>query len=535
MINMNATGEINFKEQISLFWQKKIYFIVPFLIVCTLFLIGSYRLKKIYKSSTTILIGEERAFSSSEQYFYSESGMARLERAVKIKGMILSYEYLKQLIKTLGLDKNEKIRNQALFSYVNMPALSVDEIVERWLLESLRKSIKVELQRSEFLTISVENSDPEKAYLIAKNITQIFIDNSYYTQLKGLEETLDFTNERLSYYKTRVEESEKKLQSFRLGKLQEQREVNSNEQINKLNQFLQSTKININELEKVIQNFDQNLEPIYRNLMTPENSITQKLRNNILDVMSQILTVIIDSDLQDVRLMRLNEKYNAYKTELQKEYEKIIKSNINGISETKNQLIAERKIKELELESMKNRQIALQKMIDIQVGKVESVSEKEAICSLLEQELATNRQMYNMFLQRTRNLQTETAFQKSEGVLTYKIIEPAYIPLYPEKPNKPLLMIVGGFLGLMAGFGLILVISFLDTSFHKIEEVEAFLGLPLLGTITKLPIADERPIWKRYITFKNIVIGICCLIFFGLIIFSDIFWSIFLAFLNKIG
>ena len=88
-MSMNVTGEINFKEQINLFWQKKIYFIVPFLIICILFLIGSYRLKKIYRSSTTILIGEERAFSRSEQYFYSESGMQRLERAVKIKGMIL--------------------------------------------------------------------------------------------------------------------------------------------------------------------------------------------------------------------------------------------------------------------------------------------------------------------------------------------------------------------------------------------------------------------------------------------------------------
>ncbi len=532
---MNSTGEINFKEQINLFWQKKIYFIIPFLIICTLFLIGSYRLKKIYKSSTTILIGEERVFSRSEQYVFSSDGIRRLERVARIKGMILSYEYLRELIKTLELDKGPKIRNQAMILYSDMPGLSVDEIVERWLLESLRKSIKVEPQRSEFMTISAESSDPEKAYLIAKTITQIFIDKSYHTQLQGLEETLAFTNERLDYYQKKVEESEKKLQSYRMDSLQDQFETGSDEQIKKLTQLLQSTKIKINELRKIIQNFNQNLEPIYRNLLIPENSITQKLSTNINDIMSQILTIIIDSDLQDIRLMRLNEQYNSYRNELLKEYEKIIYSNTNGVSENQIRLSAEKKIYDLELQLMKKRQTRLQRIIRIQAGKVEKASEKEATGSMLEQELATNRQMYNMFLQRARNLQTEAAFQKSEGVYTYKIIEPAYIPLYPEKPNKPFLMIVGSFLGAMVGFGLILIMNFLDNSFHKVEEAEAYLGLPILGTVTKLPIADERPIWKRYISSKNIIIGIGGIIFIGLIIFSDIFWNIFLVFLGKLG
>ena len=43
-------------------------------------------------------------------------------------------------------------------------------------------------------------TDPEKAFLIAKTISRIFIEKSYSSQINGLEETIDFSAERLAYY-----------------------------------------------------------------------------------------------------------------------------------------------------------------------------------------------------------------------------------------------------------------------------------------------------------------------------------------------
>lgn len=525
----------DFKQQATLFWQKKYYFIIPFLVICILFLIGSYRLKKIYKSSTTILVEDERAFSRNEQYFLSNDGLQRFEKVAKIKGMILSYDYLKELIMRVGLDRDKTIYGQALSTYPNMKGLTDTEIVERWLLEYLRKNIQVESHRTEFITIEVEYPEPDKAYQIANSISHIFIEKSHRNQLQGLQETLNFTNERLSYYQNKVAESEKKLQNYRMGVVQDQVESGRDERLIKINQVLQATNTKITELERTIQNLDRSMEGSNWNVMMPENSVIESLKTSITDITSQILTILVDSDLQDIRLMRLNEKLASFRNELLKEYMTIIKTNLNGIGESKIQLLSEKAINQLDLELMRKRRMNLNTLINSYVAKAEKVTIKETNLSLLEQELETNREMYNMFLQRTRNLQTEAAYQNSDGAFNYKIIEPAYIPLYPEKPNKPFLMIIGVFIGTLMGLALILIMIFLDHSFRQVEEVEAYLQLPILGTVSRLPINGERPIWTQQIAIKNAIFSIGGLILFVLIILSDLFWSIFLAFLNKIG
>ena len=57
--------------------------------------------------------------------------------------------------------------------------------------------------------------------------------------------------------------------------------------------------------------------------------------------------------------------------------------------------------------------------------------------------------------------------------------------LRPAKPNVPLNLALGGVLGLAFGLGLAFFLEYLDTSVKSLDDVEQFLGVPVLAVIPK--------------------------------------------------
>ncbi|UCC16464.1 MAG: hypothetical protein JSU58_08860, partial [Dehalococcoidales bacterium] len=63
-----------------------------------------------------------------------------------------------------------------------------------------------------------------------------------------------------------------------------------------------------------------------------------------------------------------------------------------------------------------------------------------------------------------------------------RIIDAAKPPKSPVKPKKKLNLMMGFFIGLGLGIGIVFLLEHLDSSVRTIEEVESF-GLPLLAAI----------------------------------------------------
>ena len=70
--------------------------------------------------------------------------------------------------------------------------------------------------------------------------------------------------------------------------------------------------------------------------------------------------------------------------------------------------------------------------------------------------------------------------QKGEKFL---VVETAVVPEDPVSPNRPLFILVGAALGLLAGLSLIALREIADESFHTVRDLQGTLGLPVLGSI----------------------------------------------------
>ncbi|MCB8817608.1 YveK family protein [Desulfosporosinus shakirovi] len=63
------------------------------------------------------------------------------------------------------------------------------------------------------------------------------------------------------------------------------------------------------------------------------------------------------------------------------------------------------------------------------------------------------------------------------------IVDTAVLPTDPVKPNKKLNILIAYVVGLMAAFGLVFLLEYLDNTIKTSSDVETILGIPVLGVI----------------------------------------------------
>ena len=110
----------------------------------------------------------------------------------------------------------------------------------------------------------------------------------------------------------------------------------------------------------------------------------------------------------------------------------------------------------------------------------------------LQDKVSSNRKIYQMFLDQSQAAQIQEAAYRTAAEGKFKIMEPAMLPLRPMSPNRRRLALLGCVMGTLLGFSLIFLVEYLDHSLTTVEEVEQYLGLPVLGTIPRMILRTSK-------------------------------------------
>lgn len=134
--------------------------------------------------------------------------------------------------------------------------------------------------------------------------------------------------------------------------------------------------------------------------------------------------------------------------------------------------------------TIKNMEIALTSMADVtKVKKTENLDEKmnSAEYSMRKQEWEQKLELLNRL--RETVLKTEVSeSMPREPIDVHEVAKPNNAP---ARPNVPLLLAIGAGLGLILGLVLAFFLEYLDTSVKTLDDVEHYLGVPVLAVIPK--------------------------------------------------
>ncbi len=493
----NQADKTHHRLDLSDIWailkKRKLLLFLPFLTVLITVMGFSFLITPVYESSTTILLGKSQLLSRSiESILPGEPGYLpgqTEQRLATIRSQILSSGFLIRLIQDLKLDQQQAIQNAAQSAVRDFPGYSVEEIKYILLIDRLRRNIYVRFRGENLVEIVSRSNSPQRAAEMAKTLANIFIEENLRYELIGVREALEFSDEQLTIYKRKLDESEEKLKNFKQQAIRLNiNEVSTNSaNIREIASEADATRIELNSLRQQRSQLKQTLEMAgLSQYFKYSSSRLETLKTRLSNLISDYTTLLTKYSWRDARVMSLTNQTKSILDEIQKQ----IETDLNSIEPTSDRNLINN-LNEYLFSAYK--EIFLQKKQEVLNNVVENLKrilskqpDYEMTLANLEKEVESNRKLYDAFVQQAQGSQISQQVQQKEAESKYRVLEPANAPLKPVKPNRPRVTIFGIALGLAVGLGSVIMAEILDHSFRKVEEAEEYLQLKVVGTIPRI-------------------------------------------------
>jgi uncharacterized protein involved in exopolysaccharide biosynthesis len=321
---------------------------------------------------------------------------------------------------------------------------------------------------------------------MAQALSEIFISEKMKQELGMVRLSQDFSYEQLGKYekdlKDRIDEKtefEKEFMKIRLDDV-----VASDENRKEINSEIERTKTDIEEQKEDERELLVQLSGITKGkIELKESSQLKRLKREVDSHIGSIANLMLKYTWSAPEILNHKTRLFALINEIEDENERLVAEQFEEYdSATRLSLVKLFNIR-AELDIFYSRVNQLRLALDDLNEKVELVPEYQARLDQLEREIVAARDLRDKFKeQQESSLISQALLRESK----YKVIEPAKVPLFPFKPQRSKIAVLGFLLGLVIGGAATLLTEVLDKSFRKVEDIEDTLGFPVVGVIPQI-------------------------------------------------
>lgn len=396
-------------------------------------------------------------------------------------GIMRSRVLLAKVVERLELEKNPLFLNNNVSVLTKIKqkidlggALTSVENSKRLIAYSLLEEIDIDAQKDSYLmTISLNLPDPELAANITNTLAEEYIKSVASNQRESTEASEDWLLNRLDVVNKDLKQAELELQEFK-----EREDIIGS---SKQNDGMVSQEVDMIS-SRLLEAKQKRLgsAALYQQIIATEkgrgdlqgitaiqnDSIIQNIRKELLELESRRGELTQRYGPEHRRMIEVNSQISAANQNLQGQIQRVV-SAIKA-----------------EYELAKESESFLQSSLGVSTNKVQSLGRKQFDLLGLEQNVRTQRDVYQAFLKRL-NENRATGVNVNENV---RITDPADKPLRPMASKAPLL--VGLFAVLSGLFGLVigLLRELFDNTINNDQDADKKLSLISLGSV---PMIDD--------------------------------------------
>lgn len=490
---MQESGsQIDLREYLSVLRRRKVYIIIPLMIIPLLAFVMGYFMPPIYKSSVTLLIGESKVIPPSvERQLDGGRSFARetvLERQEALYSQVTSTKYLRRLIAVLDMPIPSEIRGIAANAKSIYPEISESEFAETIMADGLRNDVQIGLSSTNLLRIEFSASSPIQAQKRAKALADIFIEESLAQELAGVRSNIAFSEEQLELYREKLRIAENNLKNFRQQLIVSNvEEDTSGLNLQQMASAAEAIDIEISALEEKQHEYRGLLINEGLNvggIVFPAELNTEK--NRLLSNIEKLTDLLTRFSWKDPRVLSLNEEAKNMLTDLNSRIRTYVQNSYSDRSASVIETIGKYIMGELAIEFNSAKRKTLDQSIAAIKSRLSDNPDSEVTMDRLQSEVDNYKTLYELFVKHSQFAAIDQSARKVEAEAKFVIIKPASMPLGPQSPDKRKLFLMGIVIGLILGGSTIILLEILDSSFGKVEEIEGFTGLRVLGTIPRM-------------------------------------------------
>ena len=147
-----------------------------------------------------------------------------------------------------------------------------------------------------------------------------------------------------------------------------------------------------------------------------------------------------------------------------------------------------------ELRSLKDEEHALRQSITQYQERVENVPKRQQELQDLSRDYGTTKERYDSLAKRYEEAQLAESLEQGRKAEQFRILDPAIPPRDPVAPVRARVLLLGFVLALGLAIGVVIGAEKLDTTFHSVDELRAWVSLPMLATA---PLITSRGATRR--------------------------------------
>jgi polysaccharide chain length determinant protein (PEP-CTERM system associated) len=471
MINPGRSYNVNDYKEI--FLRRKLYFVIPFVLIFTAACLWAGFAPRKYQSSTLVLVTPQRVPTELVRPTVTASIIERLN---SISQEIMSRTRLEQIIDELKLYQSE------------LKQMKREEVVEL-----MRKNIKVELPKrtaetAGYFTVSYTGEDPRIVTLVANKLSSLFIEENLKLREQQAVGTTEFLTNELQATKEKMEAQGQTVADYKrrnMGSLPEQRDTNI--------KMLEQMQIQAQRNEESLRALEDRKLLIMRQMTEMENppAVTngadgavkpkkgtmsyeaqqEELKKELADLQSRYTEKHPDIVRTKKRIADLEKRKESTSVKNDPRYKELKAA----LADTDRQIQRQRQEGE-----------RLQAQTGQYRGRIEGTTQREQEMAAMMQEYHNTRLLYDTLIKKSEDAQQAENLERRQKGEQFRVIDPARMPEKPVQPDIPKVLLIGLFAGLGCGLGGIFVREQLDRSFRDPEDAEVTLGLKVLANIPKI-------------------------------------------------
>lgn len=458
------------------------------LVAVTVGLVYYLSLPKIYQS-TSLLSYEQQQINPTKMD--PEQGRNRLQESLAtLKELVTSRNSLEKVIIQFSLYEKERKR------------LPIEDVIE-----VMRKEIEIKpASRGDIFSVSFQGLDPQKVMKVTNTLASLFIEENLKYREERATETSKYTQDELAMSKKVLDEKELLMRDYKLknyNEMPEQRESNLArlQALNERNQGIQNSIQDLERTKVMAQEqagWQQRLasarsisEPVgagsgNSSARQPETEADrlQRLRGYL----NELLVKYTDKHPEVRRTKQLIEQLEGQVGKAQP-----LSGKATASAASRSHLTASLENQRLQLQ-LKGIDINIkqlreeQALIPAEIAKyqrwIEAAPVREAEWKTLTRDYEELRRNYDQLVARSLQAQSAENLERNQKGSKFKVVDSARLPEKPFKPNFLKILLVAIAAGLALSFGSILALDFMDTSFKDVQEIEDYIGVPVVCAIT---------------------------------------------------
>jgi capsular exopolysaccharide synthesis family protein len=484
-------GTIDFRKWLWLLIKHRWLMLGTVVAFLFLGLVVTFLTKPIYRATTTLQISREAPnVTNVQDVDQNNNANADAEFYQTQYELLKSRSLADRVVQTLVLQDNSAFmtgkanspwsRLKGLFfgSRSKSAAASASDIAARQktAADKVLGGLGVDpVRSSSIVAVSYENPDPRLAQRIVNAIADSYIAINLERRYDASAYARTFLQDRLQQLKQKLEESEKDAVAYAeqqnidiVGVGAGNKETMIQASLSSANQDLAKASTDRLRAELLWQQA-QTTDGLDLPQILQDPSV-QKLRATRADLAGQY---------QD-KLASFKPAYPEMK-QLQSQIDELDRQINAQVTLIKNSIKAQ-------YDAAVSTETSLEGRVEDLKKQVADFQNRNIQYNILQREVDTNRQLYDGLLQRYK----EIGVAGGVGINNISVVDKAEIPDAPYKPRLSVNLAIALMLGLLAGVAAALVREQLGDTFESPEDVEASLGVALLGIIPLVRDQAER-------------------------------------------